>query len=180
MRRLLIALLALATLAACGPGDRAAAPPLSPEEHAFTGRWTVTGEVRRLPFEEGRRVGNFQMRGTIHFTDGGGLRDLGAEMLGLADSATGCTARSVWSDADGDRLFSEMSGQLLDRGGSGEGAITGGTGKFAGARGAYTFSWTSMVEEDDFRINGFIRDLKGTLLIPSRPAAGVSGEGGTR
>jgi len=167
---------AVALAAACGRDDqsgrrdREGSPPAVAGGHPFSGRWTVTGSTQHLPFSAGRRVATFQLRGTLHITGGDGVvPDMGAEILGLLDSEAGCTARCTWTDSDGDRIFSEIRGDLIGRGGRGKGEITEGTGKFAGATGSYSFTWASVIAENETRVDANTNDLSGTLRIPARP-----------
>lgn len=163
--------------AGCGPSDRSGPPASMVGAHAFSGRWTVMGKRHRLGFVEGRRVTTFHARGAIHMTGGDGvLGDLNAELVGLTDSLTGCSARCVWSNASGERIFSEISGNLVGRGGRAEGKIVGGTGKFVGAGGTFSFTWASFIVENETRVDGFTNDLSGTLLIAA-PAAQPGGNG---
>jgi hypothetical protein len=95
-----------------------------------------------------------------------------AEVIALVDSSTGLTGRSVWTDERGDHVFSELKGEGTAARNLIVGTIVGGTGRYAGAAGAYEFSWRFVLESDDGSIQGSAVGLKGHVTA-AVPAAGA-------
>jgi len=63
--------------------------------------------------------------------------------------------RAVWTDEHGDRLFSRLQGEPLETGKRIVGTITGGTGRYAGLEGEYSFTWQYVVVgAEDGQIQG--------------------------
>ena len=97
----------------------------------------------------------------------------GAEAIVLADSASGLVGRTVWTDQNGDRVFSEIRGNGTKPGDRITGTIVGGTGRYAGATGTYEFSWHFVIESEDGSIQGSTVGLKGRVRL-GQPSAGGS------
>jgi hypothetical protein len=62
--------------------------------------------------------------------------------------------RAVWTDEHGDRLFSRLKGESLATGKRIVGTITGGTGRYAGLEGEYSFTWQYVLSAEDGAIQG--------------------------
>ena len=62
--------------------------------------------------------------------------------------------RAVWTDEHGDRIFSRLKGEPLATGRRIVGTITGGTGRYAGLEGEYSFTWQYVVAAEDGAIQG--------------------------
>lgn len=60
--------------------------------------------------------------------------------------------KCVWSDTDGDKIFSEWSGKFSASSGAGDGpqSITGGTGKFSGIQGTAPFQCQVLNDKGQF------------------------------
>ena len=58
-------------------------------------------------------------------------------------------ARCVWTDDKGDRLFSRVTGESVQAGRRFVGTITGGTGRYAGIAGEYSFTWQYVIAAED-------------------------------
>ena len=76
---------------------------------------------------------------------------------------TGLVGRAVWTDERGDRIFSDLTGAPVATGNRIAGAITGGTGRYAGAQGTYEFSWQYVIEAEAGAISGRAVGLRGRL-----------------
>ncbi len=50
------------------------------------------------------------------------------------------------------------------------GTIVGGTGRFAGATGTYSFSWQYVLEAEDGTVQGRTLELAGRVHVPPRAA----------
>ena len=72
---------------------------------------------------------------------------------------------AVWTDENGDRVFSRLKGESLRTGKRFLGTITGGTGRYAGLEGEYSFTWQYVVAREDGAgvIQGRAADLSGRV-----------------
>jgi len=85
-----------------------------------------------------------------------------AEIIGFVDSQSGMVGRAVWTDEQGDKVFSELKGQV----GTGNriaGTFLGGSGRYAGAMGEYEFQWKYVLTPEDGTMSGRAVGLKGRL-----------------
>ena len=170
------ALVALAlAAAACGPAVGPPTPPAaSGEWREFEGSWNAAGTRRTIPLGVDRRGSIVDLSGTMLLA-GPGRPGVGfrAEVIALADSATGLVGRSVWTDERGDQVFSELTGEGTAARNHIAGTILGGTGRYAGATGSYEFSWRFVIEAEDGSIQGSAVGLKGRVRFAQPPAGGT-------
>jgi hypothetical protein len=158
--------------AACAPASE---PQLSGSESGgwleFTGSWNAAGSRNSISLGTDRRSSIVNLRGSLLLA-GTGRPGVGfrSEVLGLTDSATGFSGRSVWTDEHGDQVYSELTGEGTAAQNHITGTIFGGTGRYAGATGTYEFSWQWVMEAEDGSIQGRATDLKGR--VRRGPAAG--------
>lgn len=162
-RSILLALALAAT--ACGPAPESSLPRAAPGEWLeFEGSWSAAGSRRTLDLGPERRSSILELRGTMLLAGpqrpGAGFH---SELIALVDSATGLQGRSVWTNEDGDQVFSELQGEGTVAQNHITGTIQGGTGRFAGATGAYEFSWQFVLEAEDGSIQGRAVGLKGRV-----------------
>jgi hypothetical protein len=87
----------------------------------------------------------------------------------MSDTDAGLVGRAAWTDENGDRVFSELRGSGDAGDGRILGTIVGGTGRFAGAEGDYSFTWQYMLETEDGIVQGRSVGLEGRVR---RVAAG--------
>jgi hypothetical protein len=121
-----------------------------PKQGTFKVRHKVSGSVEELPFGTGRTVSIFHLEGTVEAQrEGGPMRDMNCDCLGLMDSKTGNVGRCLWTDKDGDKVFIELKGQLAAAGGKSRATFTGGTGKYTGISGGYDVVWAKGGEEGE-------------------------------
>jgi hypothetical protein len=162
-------------LSACNPAPTGTAvAPQAGEWREFKGTWTATGTRHTLALGPDRRASIAELTGTLLLSGpsrpGVGFR---AEVVTLNDSATGMTGRTVWTDERGDQVWSELRGEGTATGNRITGTFIGGTGRYAGASGAYDFSWRFVIENEDGAIQGQSVGLKGRVRFepgqPSRP-----------
>ena len=156
---------------ACGPGTES--PQLQGAADGwleFSGSWNATGSRRSISLGADRRGSLVDLRGSLLLSGpqrpGVGFR---SEVIGLVDTATGFSGRSVWTDERGDQVFSELQGEGTADKNRITGTLLGGTGRFAGATGTYEFSWQWVMETDDGSLQGRAVDLKGRV----KPGAGA-------
>ncbi len=160
-------------LSACDPTPAPpVAPPPTDQWREFHGSWNAVGTRRSIPLGAERRAGIVDLAGTMLLSGperpGVGFR---AEAIGLGDSATGVVGRAVWTDENGDRVFSEFRGAGTATGNRIEGTFLGGTGRYAAAEGTYQFTWQYVVETDDGSVQGRAVGLTGRVRVgPSQLA----------
>ena len=139
------ALVAAAALAAQAPvpAPQAAAPGAW---RAFEGTFSATGRRQGIPTESGRPALTVQLSGPVSITAGEGLsRGFRAEVLGYDDGAGLIVLRGVWTDDRGDRIFAQLRGEPVHTGTRISGTVTGGTGRYAGLAGEFSFVWQYVV-----------------------------------
>lgn len=161
-----IGTLALAT-AACGPASE---PPqagaVSGQVREFEGSWNAAGSRRTIPLGATRKGSIIDLRGTMLLA-GTGRQGMGfrSDVIALVDSETGLVGRGVWTDENGDQVFSDLKGEGTADKNRIAGTFLGGTGRYAGASGSYEFSWQSVIESDDGSLQGRAVGLKGHVLL---------------
>ncbi|MFO1313625.1 MAG: hypothetical protein U1F41_16345 [Burkholderiales bacterium] len=163
--------LALA-LVACSappePGDAAAGDAW----REFQGSLNATGTRHTIPMGGDRRASLIDMSGTL-LLSGPSRPNVGfrSQVLVLNDSETGLVGRSVWTDQNGDQVFSELEGQNVAAGSRINGKLVGGTGRYQGASGTYEFAWQYVVEAEDGSVQGRTVGLKGRVRLAPSPSA---------
>jgi hypothetical protein len=171
-RALVLALVLAAS--ACGPATE---PPasVSPshEWREFEGSWNATGTRHTIAVGADHRASIVDLSGTMLLAGserpGVGFR---AEGIALVDSSAGLVGRAVWTDENGDQVWSELTGQGTAAGNRIEGKIRGGTGRYAGAEGTYEFSWRYVLEGGDGTVQGQAIGLKGRVRASSTTKEG--------
>lgn len=174
-----LGLTALLILAACGQSSGPATPtPSAGEWHTFEGTWTAAGTRRTLPLGPEHRAAIFDLSGSLLLT-GAQRPAVGfkAQALGFSDSRTGMQGRCVWTDERGDMVYSELKGEAVGSGNRIAGTFIGGTGRYAGVTGDYTFQWQYVVEAEDGAVSGRVVDLKGRARLDQAASAPVGGAG---
>ena len=96
-----------------------------------------------------------------------------SDVIALVDSETGLIGRSVWTDENGDQVFSELKGEGTAAKNRITGTILGGTGRYAGVTGSYEFSWQFVIEAEDGSIQGSAVGLKGRFQVGQPDAEGA-------
>jgi len=174
-----LALAALLFVAGCSRPE-APAPQVLPagEWHEFEGSWTATGTRRTLHLGPDQRAAIFDLTGSLLLT-GARRPAIGfkAEAIGFSDSRAGMTGRCVWTDERGDKVFSELKGEAVGSGNRIVGTFVGGTGRYAGVTGDYTFQWEYVVEAEDGAVSGRVVGLKGRARLGAPAAAPAGAQG---
>lgn len=172
-----LALAALMLTAACGQPNAPSQPSAAAGEwREFEGSWTATGTRRTLDLGPDHRAAVFDLTGTLLLTGpqrlGVGFR---AQAIGFSDSAAGTMqGRAVWTDERGDQAYSELKGQAVGSGNRITGTFIGGTGRYAGVTGEYSFQWQYVMEAEDGGVSGRAVGLKGRARLGA-PAAAPAG-----
>jgi hypothetical protein len=79
--------------------------------------------------------------------------------------------RCVWTDERGEKVYSELNGEFVETGNHIVGTILGGTGRYAGVTGEYSFEWRFIIESDDGTVSGRAVDMKGRARLGAAAAA---------
>jgi len=166
--------LPLLLVTACSAPPKGAQGALAPgESRTFEGTWSASGTRQTLRLEPGHQASILSLTGSLLLVGQGGLGvGFRAEVIGISDSQTGGDGRCVWTDERGDQVFSRLRGQPIGTGSQVVGAITGGTGRYAGLTGEYEFRWRYVIDTEDGAVSGQTVDLKGRVTAPP---AGTTG-----
>lgn len=155
------ALAAAAAIAAQAPASLPQAAP-EPAWRTFEGSLSATGQHQAIPTERGRPAMTMQLSGPVSITGGEGLsRGFLAEVLGFDDGAGLTVLRCVWTDDRGDKVFSRLTGDTVAAGRRIAGTITGGTGRYAGITGDFSFEWQYVIEAEAGTVSGRGVGLRG-------------------
>jgi hypothetical protein len=163
------------TVGCGGSREGRGATPGEGDWHAFTGTWTASGDRRTLPSGPDQRASIIEVAGALQLESpsrpGAGFL---AEAIALSDTRTGLVGRAVWTDERGDQVFSDLTGAFIATGNRIAGAVSGGTGRYAGADGTYEFSWQYVVEAEEGAIAGRAVGLRGRLRVVQPPHSAES------
>ena len=155
-------LVALLLTTACGHSG--GPPQILPagEWHEFEGTWTAAGTRRTLRLGADDRAAIFELTGTV-LLSGAQRPSIGfrAQAIGFSDNRAGMQGRCVWTDERGDVVYSELQGEAVGSGNRIVGTFIGGTGRYHGMTGDYTFQWQYVVDAEDGAVSGRVVDLKG-------------------
>lgn len=140
--------------------------PSTGEWRTFEGTWSASGTRQRLNLETDHHASIFDLTGSLLLI---GDRGLGvgfqARAIGFTDSLAGMQGRCVWTDERGDKVYSELKGEFVETGNHIVGKFLGGTGRYAGVTGEYSFQWKFIVESEDGTVSGRAVDLKGQAWL---------------
>jgi hypothetical protein len=149
-----------------GPATQATPNLSAGEWRTFEGTWTASGTRRTLHLGSDQRAAIFELTGSMLLTGAQrpavGFR---AQAIGFSDSRAGMQGRCVWTDERGEMVYSEMKGQWVGSGNQIVGTFVGGTGRWAGVTGEYTFQWQYIVDAEDGAVSGRVVDLKGRARL---------------
>lgn len=138
---------------------------------SFEGSWSATGLRRTLKLAPGHESAVFDLSGSVVLSgDHRPAVGFRARVIGFSDDRATMLGRSVWTDERGDQVFSDLTGDTRATGNRIFGTIRGGTGRFAGATGEYSFEWRYMVDSEDGSVSGRADDLEGQVTIGSPPS----------
>jgi hypothetical protein len=149
--------------AACGQsGGGSPQTPPAGGWHEFEGTWTAAGTRRTLRLGPDDRAAIFELTGSVLLT-GAQRPSVGfrAQAIGFSDSRAGMQGRCVWTDERGDMVYSELKGEAVGSGNRIVGTFVGGTGRYAGVTGDYTFQWQYVIDAEDGAVSGRVVDFKG-------------------
>jgi hypothetical protein len=172
-------LAALLLMAACGQPDRPTPETSRPGEwRIFEGTWTAAGTRRTLRLGPDDRAAIFELTGSVLLTGAQrpavGFR---AQAIGFSDSRAGMQGRCVWTDERGDMVYSELKGEAVGSGNHIVGTFIGGTGRYRGVTGDYTFQWQYVIDAEDGAVSGRVVNLKGRAQLSEAASAPARGPG---
>jgi hypothetical protein len=158
-----LALIGVLLISAC---DRQTPPPPTDskpgEVKTFTGTWSATGNRQTMQLESDHEAVIFRLTGSMLLAGQQRLkRGFKADLIGFSDSLSGMQGRSVWTDENGDKVFSELHGEPGEVGRLIEGRFIGGTGRYSSVSGEYTFRWKHLMNNENGKVSGRAVDLQG-------------------
>ena len=131
---------------------------------AFEGAWSASGHRHSIAVEGSASAAIVEMSGAVVLTRGEGIsRGFRGEVVGFDDGQGLSVGRCVWTDDAGDRLFSRLKGEPLETGKRFVGTITGGTGRYAGFTGEYSFTWQFILSSEDGLVQSRAVSLSGRV-----------------
>jgi hypothetical protein len=184
-----IAVISILLMTACG---QSASPPARQTTSApattaaddvrrFTGDWTVTGNRRVMNLLPGQQAAIFNVSGSMMLSGKQRLnRAFQSEAIGFADTTTGLHGRSVWTDEHGDKVFSELSGEGFGPSQLIEGKFTGGTGRYVGISGEYSFKWQRLGAIEGDELAGRVVGLQGSARLSAPNVVSPTAAGGPK
>ena len=153
--------LALAGLPAAGAAQ---GTPPGDAWRTFEGSWAISGQRYTVPVEGGAIAAVVEASGAVVLAQAEALsRGFRGEAVTFDDGLGVSLGRAVWTDEHGDRLFSRLRGEPLEAGKRIVGIITGGTGRYAGLEGEYSFTWQYVLSAEDGAIQGRAPRLQGRV-----------------
>ena len=159
-RLALLPALVVGLLVASPAREGQSAPP-TPEDGwvAFEATWSASGSRNVLPYGEGEAA-TFRLSGALVVVRGEGLRKgFRAEAIGYDDGKGSGVGAMALTDDRGDQVFCDLTGSASERDKAVSGAITGGTGVYAGITGELSFVWRHLVRTGDGEIQGLAENL---------------------
>jgi hypothetical protein len=159
-----ITLVALVLISACSHAAAPASEAAPGEWRTFTGNWIATGTRSTIPLGADRRASIADLEGTMLLSGNQRpARGFRGEAIVFNDTGASAEGRGVWTDSDGSQIFSEFHGTGIAGGKKIEGTFIGGTGRFMGATGSFTFTWQFVIDTEDGKIQGQTSDLSGRI-----------------
>jgi hypothetical protein len=164
-RTRLFGLVLLALVAAMAvPGATGQITPSGAEWRTFEGTWSASGQRQLLPTTTGRPAGTFQLSGALEIAAGAGLsRGFRGEAIGYDNGAGVLVGHGVWTDERGDQVYSQLRSETVATGRLVTGTVVGGTGRYAGLTGEFTFEWQYVLESEGGAISGRTIGLRGRV-----------------
>ena len=156
---------ALLVAALCDPLQPARADePAADGWRPFTGTCTLSGERQLLPTEGGRPASIVHLSGSMAILSGEGLgRGFLVEMIGFDDGAALLIGRTVLTDEHGNRIYSTLKAEPIGTGRRATGTIAGGSGRYAGVEGSFTYTGEYAVDSGSGEISVRAVDLEGRI-----------------
>jgi hypothetical protein len=169
---------ALLLMAACRQSNSVPQMSGDGEWYVFEGSWTATGTRRTLRLGLDDRAAIFDLTGSLLLTGAErpavGFR---ARAIGFSDSRAGMQGRCVWTDERGEMVYSELKGEFVGTGNHIVGTFIGGTGRYRGVTGDYSFQWQYVIDTEDGAVSGRVVNFKGRARLSEANRAPARGPG---
>ena len=145
------------------------------EWRTFEGTWTAAGTRRTLRLGTDERAAIFELTGSV-LLSGAQRPAVGfrAQAIGFSDSRSGMQGRCIWTDERGEMVYSELKGEFVGTGKHIVGTFVGGTGRYAGITGDYSFQWQYVIDAEDGAVSGRVVNFKGRARL-SEAASALAG-----
>jgi len=167
MKRIIGLLAVVIWLVAGGPAYAA-----WPEERAgaFDAYWAMSGTVHTVEVTGRGMAAAGGLTGTVTVqTSEGPVPSFETDCVIFADDKSGGTGRCVWTGTSGDQVFVELRSSGPVGSGHARGSFTGGTGRFEGIDGQFTFEWNYSVRGgSDASLDGATLAMRGRYRLPRR------------
>lgn len=148
--------------------------PAPDDWRPFAATWTLSGQRVLLPTEGERPASIVTLSGPLTVTKGQGLgQGLLSEVIGFDDGGAVLAGRAVFTDERGARIFCTIQAEPIGTGRRATATITGGTGRFAGLEGSFSFAWQYVVDQESGEVSLRSVDIEG------RTRRGASARGGS-
>ena len=132
----------------------------------FEGSWSGSGTRDTLPMEDGRTAAIVRLSGALVLTGCTGLRrGFRMEVIGYDEGSGTGVGRAVWTDDNGDKVFSRTVGSGVEAGRRTMATFTGGTGRYAGVAGSYTVTWQYVLPGEQGVIQARATSLTGRYRL---------------
>jgi hypothetical protein len=120
----------------------------------FTAAWALSGQRSLLPTEGERPASIVHLTGPLTITSGEGLgRGLLGEVIGFDDGGALLAGRAVFTDEHGDRIYCTVKAEPIGTGRRATATITGGSGRFTGLEGTFSFAWQYVLDQEGDEVN---------------------------
>jgi len=141
---------------------------LTRKEGSFRASWNVSGTIHLMEFKDRGWVAAGRHEGTIILqTDKGQIPTFETECVAFADESQGGVGRCVWESTDGDLIYVETSSSGMGGLGRSRGKFVGGTGRFDGITGGFSFEWNYNVSGwEDASFDGYTLAMTGNYAVP--------------
>ena len=144
--------------------------------HEFQGTWTAAGSRHTMELGAERRASVLIVNGSLVLS-GESRPSVGfrSQAIVFNDNATGMIGRAVWTDENGDQVFSELQGQGTASNNKITGTFVGGTGRYSGATGTYDFSWRFLLADEEGNVQGQSMGLSGRVRVSGQQLGSAEG-----
>ncbi len=154
-------------LALAASGTFATASHWTERQGTFSAYWAVSGTVHLIDFKDSGVTAAGSHTGTVTIqTSEGPVRAFETDCVAFADDESS-HGRCVWTGPLGDLVYVELKGTGLAGFGRTRGTFVGGTGKYDGIEGGFSFEWNYNVSRgQDATFDGYTLEMQGNYRKP--------------
>ncbi len=133
----------------------------------FVAYWAVSGKVHIIDFANSDVAAAGSHTGTVTInTSEGPVRAFETDCVAFTDNEKS-HGRCVWTGPLGDLIYVELRGTGLAGFGRTRGTFVGGTGKYDGIEGGFSFEWNYSVSRgQDATFDGYTLEMQGNYRKP--------------